>query len=305
MWVRSAFLVVLLSILAWAGIVDDARTALAQDNLAGADSQLQSYKSQHGVDPEYLEALSWLARAQLAARNYDQAYANARQVHLLSLQQMKGRKLDAEPHLPMALGAAYEVEADVLSARNQNAKAVLLLKSALQTYGNTSIAPRLQKNLNLLILAGKPAPPLKSGEYFGPPPASPAQLKGSSVLLFFWAHWCIDCKAEGPIITQLRSEFAPKGLAVVAPTQRYGYAAGGADASPQQELQYIKQVWQHYYPGLQEVSVPVSQANFKTYGASTTPTLVLINRSGHVSMYHPGAMAYADLRAEVEKAMQN
>jgi thiol-disulfide isomerase/thioredoxin len=295
----------LLSSLASAGIVDDTRTLLAENNVSAADSQLQAYRTQHGVDPEYLEALSWVARAQLAAQNYDQAYSEARQVHLLSLQQLKRRKLDAEPHLPMALGAAYEVEAEVLSARKQAPKAILLLKSALQTYGNTSIAPRLQKNLNLMVLAGKPAPPLKADEYFGPIPPSLAQLKGSPVLLFFWAHWCVDCKAEGPIITQLRSEFGPKGLAVIAPTQRYGYAAGGADATPQQELQYIRQIWQHYYAGLQDVSVPVSHVNFKTYGASTTPTLVLINRSGHVSMYHPGAMAYQDLRGEIEKVVQN
>ncbi len=41
------------------------------------------------------------------------------------------------------------------------------------------------------------------------PPASMAQLKGNPVLLFFWAHWCVDCKGEAPTISRLRSKLAP------------------------------------------------------------------------------------------------
>jgi thioredoxin-related protein len=48
--------------------------------------------------------------------------------------------------------------------------------------------------------------------------------------------------------------------------------------------------------------VPLSQQNFKTYGASTTPTLVVLNRTGQVALYHPGAMPYEELRAAVQKA---
>ena len=48
----------------------------------------------------------------------------------------------------------------------------------------------------------------------------------------------------------------------------------------------------------------VSEANFTRYGASTTPTLVLIDRAGIVRLYHPGAMTYADLRAAVAKVIQ-
>src|SRR5208283_926027 len=113
-------------------------------------------------------------------------------------------------------------------------QAVSLLRAALARYGNTSIRPRLQKNLNLLALVGQSAPPLQSAQFLGPKPPTLAALKGSPVLLFFWAHWCGDCKAEVPIIARLRQEFSPQGLVVIGPTQLYGYAAQGADAAPEQ-----------------------------------------------------------------------
>ena len=49
--------------------------------------------------------------------------------------------------------------------------------------------------------------------------------------------------------------------------------------------------------------VPVSGQNFNSYGASTTPTVVVLNRAGKVEMYHPGALSYEELRAAVEKAI--
>ena len=63
----------MLSSLAFGGIIQDIRGAIAQNNFSAADSELQSYRAQHGVDPEYLEALSWMARGSLAARQLDQA----------------------------------------------------------------------------------------------------------------------------------------------------------------------------------------------------------------------------------------
>jgi thiol-disulfide isomerase/thioredoxin len=305
MIMRILATLLLLSSMAAADVIDDIRLWLSQNNFAAAEAELKTYRDQHGADPAYLEALSWMGRGWLMTRDYARANDCARETRNLTSDLLKKRSLDAESHLPMALGAAYEVEAQALAEQGKDAQAVALLQAAIRTYGNTSIKARLEKNLNLLKLPGKPAPPLHTAEYFGPAPSSLAQLKGSPVLLFFWAHWCSDCKAEGPIITQLRSEFAAKGLKVMAPTQRYGYAARGEDASPQAELTYIKQVWQHFYSGLQDVSVPVSKGNFDTYGASTTPTLVLIDRAGHVAMYHPGAMPYGELRAAIEKVSNN
>jgi len=301
--VRVLVVLLVLSSLSFADIIDDVRIALSQNNSSAAASELNNYRAQHGADPEYLEALSWMARGALAANQLDQADQDARQTESLVRERLHVQSLDTNPHFSAALGAALEVEAQVLVAHGQDAAAIALLRRNLVAYGKTSIRARLQKNLNLLALAGQPAPSLITTEYLGPRPVSLLQMKGTPVLLFFWAHWCGDCKYEGPIIAQLSSEFAAQGLKVEAPTQLYGYAAQGEDAAPTDELAYIERVWQHYYPGLQGVPVPVSSANFDRYGASTTPTLVLIDRKGRISLYHPGLMQYDELRAAIRKAM--
>jgi thiol-disulfide isomerase/thioredoxin len=300
---RKLLILIALVTPAWAGIVEDVRTALAQNNFSTADSDLASYRSSKGVTPEYIEAYSWMARAALAAHNYDQAAAYAKQTSSLALDQLKQRPLDAEPHLPIALGAAIEVQSQVLAAQGQRAQASAVLQAALRTYGSTSIRARLQKNLNLLSIEGKLAPALREEQFLGSKPPVLAQLKGSPVLLFFWAHWCGDCKAEAPIITQLQTEFAPHGLTVLGPTRLYGYTAQVEHAAPSDELAYIDAVRHRFYSGLLDMPVPISKYNFDVYGASTTPTLVLLDRTGKVAMYHPGALPYGQLKAEIEKVV--
>jgi len=289
---------------AWAGIVEDVRAALAQSSFSTADAELTSYRTRNGVTPEYLEAYSWMGRTALDAHEYDQATAYAKQTSALALEQLKQRPLDAEPHLPIALGAAIEVQSQTLAARGQRTQAIAVLQTALHTYGTTSIRARLQKNLNLLSFDGKLAPALRAEQFLGSKPPVLAQLKGSPVLLFFWAHWCGDCKAEAPIITQLRTEFAPKGLTVLGPTRLYGYTAQVENAAPRDELAYIDAVRHRFYAGLLDMPVPISKYNFDMYGASTTPTLVLLDRAGKVAMYHPGALPYDQLKTEIEKVVE-
>jgi thiol-disulfide isomerase/thioredoxin len=301
MFARLLAFCLLTSTLSFAGIADDVRSQLARNDYSAAEAGLQIYRNQRGITADYLEGLSWMARASLAANHLDRAETFARQTESLSRQLLLKRRLDAEPQLPIALGAALEVQAQLLAARGQQPQAIALLRRNLVTYRNTSIQARLQKNLNLIGMAGQSAPPLKVIQYLGSKPVALSQLSGSPVLLFFWAHWCGDCKAEGPVIAQLKSEFGPRGLTLLAPTQLYGYAAQGENAQPKDELAYIERVWQHFYPGLQSVPVPVSKENFNQYGASTTPTLVLVDRAGRIALYHPGVMAYDELRAAIEK----
>ncbi|HEY3826647.1 MAG TPA: TlpA disulfide reductase family protein [Bryobacteraceae bacterium] len=286
-------------------IVAFVKVAAVAGDFATARKALDQYRSKAGTTPEYIEALSWIGRAELAHHDPAAAEQNSDEVRKLSLAQLAHRKLDAEPHLPTALGAAIEVEGQALAASNQRDQAVLFLNDELKKWQATSIHDRIQKNINLLTLEGKPAPVLDISHGVGsrkPLPLS-AHL-GHPVLLFLWAHWCSDCKNEIPIVQKLMANYGPRGLVVVAPTQHYGYIAGGQDAPPDVETKYIGQVFAQYYAGLGSVEIPLSEANFAKLGVSTTPTLVLVDGKGIVRLYNPGNATYEVLAAKIEAALR-
>ncbi len=103
----------LLAMGAWANVINDVREAADQQNFALADSIVQKYRSTQGVTPEMITALSWLGRGALAAKQLDKAEVYANETHRLALEQLKKRPLDADGYLPIALGAAIEVKAQV------------------------------------------------------------------------------------------------------------------------------------------------------------------------------------------------
>jgi thiol-disulfide isomerase/thioredoxin len=272
-----------------AGIVDDVRDAFAHNNVAAATAALDNYKSHSGVTPEYILAVSWMGRGLLARKDYTGAEKYARDTYQLATNALKSRPLDQEPQLPTALGASIEVQANVLAASGDRAQAVSYLQAELRKYDKTSMHARIQKNILLLSLEGKPAPAI----------AGVTLPKGKPVVLFFWAHWCPDCKQEAPILKTLRQEFGPKGLAIVPVTQKYGYVANGDDAPPAVEVPYIEKVRQEYYSAIVDPPAKISEEAFRLYGASSTPTLVLVDKNGIVRNYHPGAMTYEELRSKI------
>jgi len=118
---------------------------------------LKAYQSQDGVTPEYIEPTpGWRGAAlnarELRTRHRRNAKTNERHGRLSN---SSGVRLDAEPHLPLALGRSLEVQSQTLAARGQRAQATAVLQNALRSYGNTSIRARLQKNLNLLSFRGQ------------------------------------------------------------------------------------------------------------------------------------------------------
>ena len=276
-------------------LVKEVRSAIAANDLTTAARLVSERRASQGLTPEVLEAHSWLGRGALGAKDLAGAEKYARETYALATAQLKSRPLDQEPRLPIALGAAIEVLGQVEAARGARTEAIGFLNGELTKYGKTSIAKRIQKNINLISLEGKPVPALDLSEYLGPKPPTMASLKGKVVLMFFWAHWCSDCKSVAPTLAALEQKYGNRGLVIVAPTQRFGYVGGGKDAPPDVELRYIDDVRRESYPVLAGLSVPVSEANHLRFGVSTTPTLVLVDRGGIIRLYHPGKLTEAQL----------
>lgn len=274
--------------------------ALKNGDLDSAEKMVGQYRRLYGDTPEALEAFSWLARGELVYGHPDQALKDAEEIERISRASLATRKLDTEPHLPLALGTAYEVQAEALARTGRRAEALQLLRAALKSWQGTSLTDRLQKNINLMTLQGKPMPLLRETEWIGAKPKPSDLRSGKVLLLFFWAHWCADCKVEAPVIAKLASEFEPKGLVVIAPTRLYGYTAQEENAPPAVELPFVEKVYQRYYSAIPNAQVPVDAGNFQRFGASTTPTIVLVDRQGIVRLYNPGVMDEASLRAAIE-----
>jgi thiol-disulfide isomerase/thioredoxin len=145
-------------------------------------------------------------------------------------------------------------------------------------------------------MEGQPAPPLDLTRGLDRRLSALESFKGKVVILFFWAHSSDDCRAQAPILATLLDRYHSAGLRIVAPTQLSGYAANHASATPEAEVRYIIQTRNLYYPFLRGETVPLGAANYKRYGVSTTPTLVIFDRGGVIQHYHAGRMTIEKLQ---------
>jgi thiol-disulfide isomerase/thioredoxin len=281
-------------------LVGQVRAALNEKDLAKAEAIVAAERKAQGDTPEVLAAFSWIGRGAQTLGNKARAEQVATEVQALAVKALAGRSADADANLATAIGAAIEVQALLGVDRGERSSVIAFLERELKTYRDTALGKRIQKNINLLTLEGRPAPALERAEWIGttaPPPLS--VLKGSVVVLFFWAHWCPDCKAQGPILEKLYEKYRDRGLTIVAPTMRFGYVAGGKTAPPDEELTYIVSVRDQYYGWMAKLPTPVSAASHQRYGVSSTPTVAIIDRNGIIRTYNPGRMTEAELDARI------
>jgi thiol-disulfide isomerase/thioredoxin len=281
------------------------RQAIADKDFARGEQLIAEARKAQGTTSQVLAAQSWLGRGALAEKRLDAAERYAEATYKEASPLVAKAPMDRNPNapLPIAIGAAIEVLAHVRVERGERSEAVAFLRREVARFKGASVETRIQKNLNLFSLEGTVAPPLELREYLGAAPPPLTSFKGKVVVLFFWAHWCGDCKQQGPILAALAAQYGKDGLAIVAPTQRYGYVAGGKEAPPDVELRYIDEVRQKFYPELAGQPIPVSEANHIRYGVSTTPTLVLLDRAGRVRLYNPGKMTREALEPLIKRLL--
>jgi thiol-disulfide isomerase/thioredoxin len=279
------------------GIVPAVRAAIADGGVTRGEETLAAYRASRGTTPEALEALCWLARGALAAKLHDKASRYADEAHTAAAAAFRSPDGAHDQRLLDVLSAAVELTALTLVEQGARSEAVYGLQQALTDYGATSLRPQIESTIALVTLEGHTAPPLEAGVSVGSrlPRAGDARPQ----LIFFWAHWCQDCKAESPVLARIADKYRTAGLTIVAPTRRYGYVENGRSANPARELRHIVAVRDAHYPFLKKAAVPVTDANHKAYGVAAVPMHVLIDRQGVVRLYQQGRMSEAELDAAI------
>jgi peroxiredoxin len=179
----------------------------------------------------------------------------------------------------------------------------LALTALLSTAAAAFAQAASDTNDDPLGLVGRPAPRLDGRLHLGPRVPGVNEMKSKVVLLFFWAHWCLECKAESATVSRLLEKYRSQGLTIIAPTQRYGYGAEGRPTAPDKELRHIVQVRDRDYRFLSQEPVPVGEANSREYGATSIPLHVLIDRQGVVRFYHAGRMTEEELEAAIRRLL--
>jgi len=275
-----------------AEVIPDVRYKISAGDLTSADAITDEFCRTNGATSECADAVAWLARGAFIMKDPDRTRAYLTRAKGMTQDLAKKTRPEDDAYLAAAMGAVIEVEARLLASEGRTDKAIALLQSELPHWNLFSIRARIQKNLNLLTLEGKPAPALKP------------ELRGHPILLFLWGHWCSDCTGQAPIIARIRQRYESQGLLIVAPTRRIGSVNGDDQATPEQEDAGIERVWKQSYPGLADVPHPVDQSAMLAYGVSSTPTLVLIDRSNIVRMYCPYRMSESDLARHIDAILR-
>lgn len=132
---------------------------------------------------------------------------------------------------------------------------------------------------------GDPAPELTLPDAQGKA-MSLSSMRGSVVLLDFWASWCRPCRENSPELVKLYAKYKGRGLQIL------GVSVDDNRTAWQKAVKVDKMTWP-------QVIVPAAEKNrvLSNYGVSYIPATFLMDRKG--------VLQEADLHgAELEQAIQ-
>jgi thiol-disulfide isomerase/thioredoxin len=117
---------------------------------------------------------------------------------------------------------------------------------------------------------GKPIP-LKGKTVGGGQLFDLERLKGKAVLIQYWATWCEPCKADMPLLKELRGKYGNSGFEVVGVC---------LDQDLQAMTEFLKQNGPPWPQLFEEGGMESRYAN--ELGIQTLPTMILVDKQGNV-----------------------
>ena len=138
-------------------------------------------------------------------------------------------------------------------------------------------------------MLGKLAPKFTLRDVDGKP-VSLESLRGQTVLLDFWATWCVPCRESMPEIQALHEQYKNKGLVVL-----------GIDTNETEEKARPYFAEQKYtFTNL----LASGSSVVDDYNAHLLPHVVLIGKDGVVRYVHEGSGPTLDITPEVKKLIE-
>lgn len=120
-----------------------------------------------------------------------------------------------------------------------------------------------------------------------------ASLRGKVVVVNFWGSWCNPCRSEAPGFAQVAKDFAAKGVAFVGIDVRDSLAAARA----------FDQEFHISYPSIFDSSERLALA-FPHAVPASTPTTIVVGRTGEIVAKVTGPIEYTDLRTLVQHVLK-
>ena len=133
-----------------------------------------------------------------------------------------------------------------------------------------------------------PAPTLR-GETLDGSALDVSSLRGSVVVVNFWASWCPPCRAESPNLVQVAKDNAARGVRFVGVNVK-------DDRSAAQRFDEVHHV---PYPSLFD-QPGVLLTRFRSFVPQVPPTTLLIDREGRIAGLFRGGVTATELSGPVQ-----
>jgi thiol-disulfide isomerase/thioredoxin len=117
-----------------------------------------------------------------------------------------------------------------------------------------------------------------------------SELRGSAVLLDFWATWCGPCRAEAPIVDQVSRRWHDKGVVVVGVN---------TDTPDQGDPRAFAMAHGLTYPIVHDTTGEAQRA----FAVDSLPTLVVVSRTGKITAVRTGMTDDAELERLIRQAL--